>query len=97
MRQSYLNAILADTLVKVKELDKAKELAAKNIKAIDEKLNYQKGIMEASEGYDLYSIQLGLGALERYQAILKQIGDEGLVAEGNRVWSKYEQAWLQGS
>lgn len=97
MRQTYLNAILADTLVKVKELDKAKELAAKNIKAIDEKLNYQKGIMEASEGYDLYSIQLGLGALERYQAILKQIGDEGLVAEGNRVWSKYEQAWLQGS
>lgn len=97
MRQTYLNTILTDTLVRVKELDKAKEMAAKNINAIDEQLNYQLGIMKAAAPYDLYSIQLGLGALEKYQAILKDIGDASLIAEGNRVWSKYEQAWLQGS
>lgn len=95
MQLSYSNVVLLDTLVKVKETDKAKMLAKKELRAIEENLNYQVAITKkTSRGYDLMSIRLGLAAIEDYLPILKELGDENLIALANDMDKKYKAVWL---
>lgn len=95
MQLSYSNVVLLDTLVKVKEIEKAKMLAKKELLAIAENLNYQVAITKKnSRGYDLMSIRLGLAAIEDYLPILKELGDENLVALANDMDKKYKAVWL---
>jgi len=95
MRQSYTNAILLDTLVKVKEIDKAKLLARKHLKAIGENLDYQLAISQKSRsGFDFMAIQLGVAALDQYIPILREMGDKQILAEATRMDKKYKEAWM---
>ncbi|GEM68235.1 membrane protein [Sphingobacterium mizutaii NBRC 14946 = DSM 11724] len=95
MRQTYYNTVLVDTLLKVKEVDKAKVLAGKQLRAIRENLDYQLAIFQkANRGYDAISIQLGLAALDQYVPIMKELGDEQLFAEASRLDKKYKAVWL---
>lgn len=94
-RQSFSNVVLLDTLVKVKEMDKAKMLATKHLKAIVENLDYQAAILQkANTGYDLYAIRLGVGALEQYLPILKELGDEQLLATATQMDKKYKAVFM---
>ncbi|OYD40598.1 glycosyltransferase family 117 protein [Sphingobacterium cellulitidis] len=96
MRQAYYNSVLLDTLVKVKEVDRAKLLAGKQLKAIQENLDYQLAIYEkVSSGYNQIAIQLGLYALDQYVPILKELGDEKLLAEASRMDKKYKSIWMK--
>jgi len=95
MRQTYSNAVLLDTLVKVKEIDKAKLLAGKQLKAINENLDFQLAIARKSKiGFDVLSIQLGLAALEQYIPVLKELGDEQLLVQATRMDKKYKEVWM---
>lgn len=95
MRQTYYNTVLVDTLLKVKEVDRAKMLAGRQLEAIKENLDYQLAIFQkVNRGYDSISIQLGLAALDQYVPILKELGDEQLMAEASRLDKKYKAVWL---
>jgi hypothetical protein len=95
MRQVYSNSVLLDTLVKVKEIEKAKSLASKQLKAINENLDFQYEIAKKSKmGFDPISVELGIASLERYIPSLKELGDANLLAEAKRLDKKYKDIWM---
>lgn len=96
LRQSYFNTVLTDTLIRVKELDKAKEIASINIQQIDEQLHYHYAISKESQAFNPQNIQLGLAALDRYRALVNQLGDKQLIDRTQKIWKFYEDVWLKG-
>ncbi|WP_099370588.1 protein O-mannosyl-transferase family [Sphingobacterium sp. 1.A.5] len=95
MRQVYSNSVLLDTLVKVKEVEKAKSLASKQLKAINENLDFQYEIAKKSKmGFDPISVELGIASLERYIPSLKELGDANLLAEATSLDKKYKDIWM---
>ncbi|MBE8722789.1 protein O-mannosyl-transferase family [Sphingobacterium pedocola] len=96
MKQAYFNSVIVDTLYKTKELEKARLLTDKNLRFVDEELNYNYAVMQDKKAaLDGREVRLGFASLDNYQKILSDAGDEKLLAATVALNDKYKKIYLQ--
>ncbi|GGH09158.1 DUF2723 domain-containing protein [Sphingobacterium alkalisoli] len=96
LRQVYLNSVIVDTLYETSELDKARLLTDKNLRFVEEEMNYNYAVMQGkNSALDERGVRLGLASLENYQKILSDADDEELLIVATALNDKYKNIYLQ--
>lgn len=83
------NAVVVDTLIKVKEKEKAQLIASRDIDYIESNLNYLVGKADKLTGFDRLEINTTVDSLNRYKEIANALGNEKLITQVQRIENKY--------
>lgn len=85
----FNNSYVVDTLLKVKEEDKALKLANKGLDYLDQQFAYLESVGNRLEGFDVRELQLAVDTLDRYKAISEVNNNQVLIARINSLKVKY--------
>lgn len=89
IKHVHSNAIVVDTLIKVKEMEKAQKLATRDIAYIESNLNYLVGKADKLTAFDRMEVNTALDSLNRYKEIAAALGDKQLIAQVSRMEERY--------
>ncbi|HLS39061.1 MAG TPA: hypothetical protein VK023_12405, partial [Sphingobacterium bovisgrunnientis] len=85
----HSNAVVVDTLIKVRETEKAQKLATRDIDYIESNLNYLVGKADKLTAFDRMEVNTALDSLKRYKEIVAALGDKQLIAQVSRMEERY--------
>lgn len=94
MREAYSYLTLVDVMYKISETTKANEIVQRNLKYIEENLDYYLNIAEKKPNLEYHNIRIGLSGIRHYGDVLARTGEKILQQEVQRLLKKYN--WLMG-
>ena len=89
VRHAYQNTILVDTLFKTKESNKALVLANRDLKYVEEQLNYIHHIGNKLTSFDAREVEMTVDTLNRYKRIAAEVGNKDLIAKVEAMEKKF--------
>ena len=85
--------ILIDAMYKTGEIPKANEIVQRNLRYIEEYLDYYLSIAENKPNLEYQNMRIGLVSLQRYEQVLTNVEETDLQQEVKRLLSKYSSLY----
>lgn len=89
MSEAFSYASLIDAMYKVGEVQKANEIAKRNLTFIRENMAYYMNIAETKPNLETRNMRFGLAAIQNYQRILEAAQQKELLNEVNKIYEVY--------
>src|SRR5690606_15928866 len=96
MSEVFSYSSLLDAMYKTGEVEKANEIAKRNITFLRENMAYYMSIAESKPNLEIRNMRFGLASIQNYQQVLSSANQKELLAEVNKIFETY-QGLFQGS
>lgn len=80
---------LVDAMYKTGEKNKANGIVKRNLQYIRENMRYYMAVAETKPNLEFRNIRLGLASIQRYQNVLKDTGEQELIAAVDQLFDAY--------
>ena len=88
-QQVQVNSYIVDTLLRVKDNNKALKLAEVGLDYLDQRFAYLESIGKGLSGFDVNELQLAVDTLDRYKYIASLHGNTNLITRINNLEARY--------